>query len=149
MSLPHQILRKQVNPRIDEASLLAPHSGEITEAGVRTNISVGIEYIAAWLSGRGAVPIHNLMEDAATAEISRSQIWQWLRHGVQVQTDDGSTKMTSDYFDKIYAEEMAKLDSAQSANTQLAGEIFKKTATSIDFVDFLTLPAYSRLLKLN
>ena len=156
MPLPHQILRKQVNPRIDETSLLAPHTGDITEAGIRTNISVGIEYIAAWLSGRGAVPIHNLMEDAATAEISRSQIWQWLRHGATVRlADDSTAKMTSDLFEKIFDEEMdqlrARMSDEEFSNGRFlqASEIFKKTATSVDFVDFLTLPAYRALLTLN
>ena len=156
MPMHHQILRKQVNPRISEESLLAPHSGEITEAGIRTNISVGIEYIAAWLSGRGAVPIHNLMEDAATAEISRSQIWQWLRHGASVRlADDSTAKMTSDLFERIFDEEIdnlrARMSDADFSKGRFlqASEIFKKTATSVDFVDFLTLPAYRALLTLN
>ncbi|HFB54616.1 MAG TPA: malate synthase A [Hellea balneolensis] len=152
----HQILRKELGAKVSEASMLTPHTGSITEAGVRTNISVGIIYIAAWLGGRGAVPIHNLMEDAATAEISRSQIWQWLRHGASVELKDGSqAKMTSDLFDRIFKEEMGKLEDAMSVTefrqghyTQ-AAEIFKKTATSVDFIDFLTLPAYRQLLKLN
>ncbi len=156
MPLPHQILRKQVNPHVPESSLLSPHKGNITEAGVRTNISVGIIYIAAWLTGRGAVPIHNLMEDAATAEISRSQIWQWIRHGAKVELEDGSkTKLTSTLFDQIFAEEIEKLEDEMTASQyrkgqyDLAAEIFKKTATSVDFVDFLTLPAYQQLLKLS
>ena len=156
MPLPHQILRKQINPRVSEDSLLAPHTGEISEAGIRTNISVGVEYIAAWLTGRGAVPIHNLMEDAATAEISRSQIWQWLRHGATVRLADESTaKMTSDLFERIFDEEMdllrARMTDAEFSKGRFvqASEIFKKTATSVDFVDFLTLPAYRALLTLN
>lgn len=156
MPLPHQILRKQVNPHIPESSMLAPHSGSITEAGLRTNISVGITYIAAWLGGRGAVPIHNLMEDAATAEISRSQIWQWLRHGASIKLADGQTvKMNSALFEKTLKGELEKLANSMSADdfskghfTQ-ASEIFTKTATSVDFVDFLTLPAYDQLLKLS
>ena len=156
MPLPHQILRKQVNPHVPESSLLSPHKGKITEAGVRTNISVGIIYIAAWLTGRGAVPIHNLMEDAATAEISRSQIWQWIRHGVKVELEDGSkSKLSSTLFEKIFADEIEKLENVMTASEyrkgqyDLAAEIFKKTATSVDFVDFLTLPAYQQLLKLS
>ena len=151
---PHQILKKRQTPRVTAKSMLTPHKGRITEAGVRTNISVGILYIAAWLSGRGAVPIHNLMEDAATAEISRSQIWQWLRHGVMVEMEDGKReKMTSGLFERILREEMEKLESAMSVTQYNQGhyteaaEIFKKTATSVDFVDFLTLPAYRQLLK--
>ena len=151
---PHQILRKGLAPKITVESMLAPHTGTITEDGIRTNISVGIIYIAAWLSGRGAVPIHNLMEDAATAEISRSQIWQWLRHGVAVKLADGSSaKMSSELFDRIYAEEIEKLEDAMSVSDFRKGhyteaaEIFKKCATSIDFASFLTLPAYQQLLK--
>ncbi|PHR55686.1 MAG: malate synthase A [Robiginitomaculum sp.] len=156
MPLPHQILRKQVNPHVPESSMLAPHQGKITEGGLRTNISVGITYIAAWLSGRGAVPIHNLMEDAATAEISRSQIWQWLRHGASIELADGSTtKMTSAVFDKTLKEEIGKIEKSMSAEAfskghfTKAAEIFTKTATSVDFVDFLTLPAYDQLQKLS
>ena len=87
MSGSNQILKKRQYPRVSDEAMLAPHKGTITEAGVRTNIEVGIRYIAAWLCGKGAVPIHNLMEDAATAEISRTQIWQWLRHGATVQME--------------------------------------------------------------
>ncbi|HHL43922.1 MAG TPA: malate synthase A, partial [Hellea balneolensis] len=150
----HQIHRKQQGPRISEAALIAPHTGKITEAGIRTNISVGIMYIAAWLSGRGAVPIHNLMEDAATAEISRSQIWQWLRHGANVEMEDGKiSKMNTELFDRIFKEEIEKLEDQMSAaefrkgHFTEAAELFKKTATSVDFIDFLTLPAYQQLLK--
>ena len=156
MPLPHQILRKQINPHVPEESLLTPHKGKITEAGVRTNISVGITYIAAWLSGRGAVPIHNLMEDAATAEISRSQIWQWMRHGSTIEMADGSrAKLNSALFDKIFKQEIETLEGTVTAtefrkgNYGLAADIFKKTANSVDFVDFLTLPAYEHLQKLS
>ncbi len=156
MPLPHQILRKQINPHVPEESLLTPHKGKITEAGVRTNISVGVTYIAAWLSGRGAVPIHNLMEDAATAEISRSQIWQWMRHGSTIEMADGSSaKLNSTLFDKIFKQEIETLEGTVSAtefrkgNYGLAADIFKKTANSVDFVDFLTLPAYEHLQKLS
>ncbi|MEE9273059.1 MAG: malate synthase A [Robiginitomaculum sp.] len=152
----HQILRKDLAPRIPDDSLLSPHTGSVTEGGIRTNISVGIIYIAAWLSGRGAVPIHNLMEDAATAEISRSQIWQWLRHGANVKMEDDTLiKMNSDLFERIFGEEIEKLQEMISMSefnkghyTQ-AAEIFRKTATSVDFVDFLTLPAYRQLQKLS
>ena len=151
----HQMLRKQVMPRITAESLLAPHAGTATEAGLRTNISVGITYIAAWLQGRGAVPIHNLMEDAATAEISRSQVWQWLRHGHALEKADGTiAKMTTGYFEDILEEEMEKIraeagENFDSGHFQKAAEIFTKTATSVEFVSFLTLPAYRELQKLH
>jgi len=136
----HQMLRKQVMPRITAESLLAPHAGTATEAGLRTNISVGITYIAAWLQGRGAVPIHNLMEDAATAEISRSQVWQWLRHGHALEKADGTiAKMTTGYFEDVLEEEMEKIraeagENFDSGHFQKAAEIFTKTATSVEFV---------------
>ncbi|MEL6416715.1 MAG: malate synthase A, partial [Pseudomonadota bacterium] len=89
----NQVLSQRQFPNITEESLLTPHTGDVTEAGIRTNISVGIEYTAAWLRCRGAVPIHNLMEDAATAEISRSQLWQWLTHGTEYKKADGTSEV--------------------------------------------------------
>ena len=146
MTGPHQIKKKVQHKRISDEALLAPHSGEITEAGVRTNISVGIEYIAAWLGGRGAVPINNLMEDAATAEISRAQIWQWLRHGADVLMDDGSrVPMTAKLFERLFAEEMEPLRERDIPELDDAATVFRATATSSDFVPFLTLPAYDIL----
>jgi len=82
-------------------------NGVITEAGIRTNINVGILYIEAWLKGNGCVPLYNLMEDAATAEISRAQIWQWLRHGSK--TTEGKT-ITKEYFDLLMKEELEKIN---------------------------------------
>jgi len=124
----------------------------VTEAGIRTNISVGIQYIAAWLSGRGAVPIHNLMEDAATAEISRSQLWQWIRHGASAEMADGSTEtMTSTLYRRLLDEEIAALKNQLGDNAYVAGrfpeavKLFTETATSADLPDFLTLPAYDIL----
>jgi len=105
----HQIHKKRQTQRVTDEAMLAPHSGTVTEAGVRTNIEVGIRYIAAWLCGRGAVPIHNLMEDAATAEISRSQIWQWLVHGATVQMEGGFTEtLTQRLYERLYNEEVNK-----------------------------------------
>ncbi len=150
----HQILRKGLAPRVSDDAMLSPHSGDITEAGIRTNISVGVQYTAAWLCGRGAVPIHNLMEDAATAEISRTQIWQWLRHGVDVKMSDGTTvKMTSALFDRLKEEELDALkkemgkDAYKSGRVPEAAKVFAKAATSVDLPDFLTLPAYDILEK--
>ncbi|WP_339317077.1 hypothetical protein [Oceanobacillus sp. FSL W7-1304] len=80
MPTPNQINKKRVDVRVSAEDLVRLPAGEITEGGLRTNINVGIQYIAAWLSGRGAVPINNLMEDAATAEISRAQMWQWVHY---------------------------------------------------------------------
>ena len=148
----NQVLSQRQSPNITAAALLSPHAGTITEAGIRTNISVGIQYIAAWLCGRGAVPIHNLMEDAATAEISRAQIWQWIRHGAQAEMSDGSTQtVTSALYRKIFDEEVEALKSELGSNAYVAGrfpeaaKLFTETATSADLPTFLTLPAYDIL----
>ena len=148
----HQIHKKRQFPRITDEAMLSPHSGSVTEAGVRTNIEVGIRYIAAWLCGRGAVPIHNLMEDAATAEISRSQIWQWLAHGANVEMEGGFKEtLTKRLYDRIYNEELKKLASelgpekfAQERFPE-AAQLFTETATAQVLPEFLTIPAYSLL----
>ena len=152
----NQVLSQRCFPPIGRDALLKPHTGEITEAGIRTNVSVGIEYIAAWLNGRGAVPIHNLMEDAATAEISRSQIWQWLRHDAEVIDADGQTqRFTRRWFDDLLSEELEKIRTAlgetgfKAGRYDKAAEIFAETATSEDLADFLTLPAYEALRALD
>jgi malate synthase len=106
--------------------------GAVTEEGLRNNVSVGIQYLAAWLEGSGAVAINNLMEDAATAEISRSQIWQWLHHG-RVSPDDVR---------RVTDEELAKLGPGYDD----ARAIFERIATQPEYVEFLTLPAYDRLV---
>jgi len=148
----HQIHKKRQAQRVTDEAMLAPHSGTVTEAGIRTNIEVGIRYIAAWLCGRGAVPIHNLMEDAATAEISRSQIWQWLAHGATVQMEGDFTEtLTHRLFERLYNEEVNKLSSelgpAAFAEGRFveASQIFTETATAQVLPDFLTIPAYEIL----
>ncbi len=151
---PHQILTQRQNPTVTEDFLLSPHQGEITQAGIRINISVGIRYIAAWLCGRGAVPLDNLMEDAATAEISRAQIWQWIRHGASAHMQDGTTQtITSSLVRKIFDEEVTSLINHMGTDAFLAGRypeasnLFIQTATSADLPDFLTLSAYDILEK--
>jgi len=131
---PNQIERQRDDREIRSADLLdiASTPGSITEAGLRNNVSVGIQYLAAWLHGSGAVAINNLMEDAATAEISRSQIWQWLHHG----------RITPDDVRRITDEEVAKLGDGYDD----ARAIFEHIATQPDYVEFLTLPAYDRLV---
>ncbi|MEM9937388.1 MAG: malate synthase A [Pseudomonadota bacterium] len=148
----NQVLSQRQFPNITAESLLSPHTGTITEAGIRTNISVGIQYTAAWLCGRGAVPIHNLMEDAATAEISRSQIWQWIRHGATATMADGSEEtVTSALYRKLFDDELANLKAQLGDNAFKSGRfpeaarLFTETATSADLPDFLTLPAYDIL----
>jgi len=137
----HQIHKKRQSPRVSDAAMIKPHSGTVT-----------IRYTAAWLCGRGAVPIHNLMEDAATAEISRTQIWQWLRHGATIHMDDGTqTTMSSTLYTKIYDEVFAQLTSELGSDAFISGrypeaaKLFTRTATSADLPEFLTLSAYDIL----
>ena len=131
---PNQIDRRRDDVSVSAADLLnvAATPGSVTEDGLRNNVSVGIQYLAAWLRGSGAVAINNLMEDAATAEISRSQIWQWLHHG----------RFTADDVLRITDVEMAKL----GPDYEEARTIFESIATRPDYVEFLTLPAYDQLL---
>jgi malate synthase len=120
----------------------------ITEAGLRTNVSVGIQYIASWLRGTGAAAINNLMEDAATAEISRSQVWQWIHHGVSLAEGQ---KVTSDLVKKIEQEELAKIRTTVGDQSYASGRydeavsLFDLVALSEDFAEFLTIPGYERL----
>jgi malate synthase len=119
--------------------------GDVTVDGVRTNVSVGIRYLASWLSGTGAAAIDNLMEDAATAEISRSQIWQWVHHGVT--TSDG-TPITESFVRSIADEVMSELDKTSGSDMSSlhdARKLFEEVALSDEFVDFLTLPAYEQI----
>lgn len=122
--------------------------GKVTEAGLRNNISVAIQYMEAWLRGNGAVAINNLMEDAATAEISRSQVWQWVHRGAGLS--DGRT-VTADLVRAIAGEEMAKLREAVGAERFAAGQfekahaLFDRVALADEYAEFLTIPAYAEL----
>ena len=134
--------------RITAEDLLRVPEGPITEAGMRQNISVGVRYMAAWLGGRGAVPIFNLMEDAATAEISRSQLWQWIRHAATL--DDGRP-VTADLYRALRDEELGELRREVGAEAWEAGH-YTRAARLLDelilqpeFTEFLTLPAYREL----
>jgi malate synthase len=116
----------------------------ITEGGLRMNINVGIHYLGAWLAGNGCVPIHNLMEDAATAEISRSQVWQWIRSPKGV-LDDGR-KVTADLVRSLVPEELAKIKAGGFAGKfDRAAEIFIQMSTQDAFAEFLTLPLYEEI----
>ncbi|MGC3963850.1 MAG: malate synthase A [Rhodocyclaceae bacterium] len=121
----------------------------ITEVGVRNNINVGIHYLGSWLAGNGCVPIHNLMEDAATAEISRSQVWQWVRSPKGV-LDDGR-KVTADLVKTLIPEELAKVKTTVSAagedvgSYERAADIFERMSLAEEFAEFLTLPLYEKL----
>src|SRR5438093_12250548 len=120
----------------------------ITDAGLRTNVSVGIQYLASWLRGTGAAAINNLMEDAATAEISRSQIWQWIHHGVSLAE---GPRVTAQLVRDVEREELAKIEKAVGADFFAKGRyedaqrIFEQVALSDDFQEFLTIPAYEHI----
>jgi malate synthase len=125
--------------------LLEVHEGTRSEEGLRTNIRVGVQYIEAWLRGNGAVPLYNLMEDAATAEISRTQVWQWIKYGAPL--DDG-TPVTLELFDELLADEMEELRGAlgqqafEGGRFEDAIELFRRLSTSDKLEAFLTIPAY-------
>ena len=140
MPEPNQISKKRPTVEIGQKDLLKVPEGPFTEQGLRMNIDVGIQYIAAWLNGNGAVPIYNLMEDAATAEISRSQVWQWLRH--KAKLDDGR-QITPELIAQVIREETAKLSGRPKV--QEAADLFAKGATGAQFPEFLTLQAYEVL----
>jgi malate synthase len=147
MPTPNQIHRQRDDVNYGAKDLLDFRpEGPITEAGLRNNISVGIQYIGAWLAGNGCVPVFNLMEDAATAEISRSQIWQWIRSPKGVLAD--GRKVTKELFRALLPEELAKIRTLlgeagwAAGRYEQAAKVFDDITTSDDYVEFLTLPAY-------
>jgi malate synthase len=143
MPQPNQIARKRQDVHVTASDLLAVPEGTITEAGLRQNLNVGIGYIEAWLRGTGCVPLYNLMEDAATAEISRAQIWQWIRHGVQL--DDGRT-IDRALCRTLLDEELAKLRASnKSGGYEEAAELFSELTEAPAFPEFLTMPAYDMI----
>jgi len=146
---PNQLGKQRDDVHVTAAELLAVSQtpGDITEAGLRNNISVGLQYLANWLAGTGAVAIFNLMEDAATAEISRSQIWQWLHNDIKLA--DGPV-VTRDLVERIIGEELATIrqqlgDAYDENQYEQATSLFTEVALADDYVDFLTLPAYERM----
>lgn len=148
MPTPNQLHRRREDVAITRDDLLAVHAGARTEAGLRENIRIGVRYIEAWLNGRGAVPLYNLMEDAATAEIGRACVWQWLRHGAPLA--DGRI-VTPDLFRATLADEMARVresigpDLYDRGRFDEAIDLFAQMSLAPDFAEFLTLPAYERL----
>ena len=147
---PNQLGRMREDVHVTAAELqdLAATPGSITEAGLRTNVNVGFQYISFWLAGRGAAAINSLMEDAATAEISRAQIWQWVHHGAQLA--DGRT-ITPELVRETLDEETAKIREQVGEETWQAGrpaqtrEIFDRVALSAELIEFLTTVAYEHL----
>jgi len=136
---PNQLDRR-IDSGVTREDMLRLHEGPRTEAGVRENIRVGVQYIAAWLGGRGAVPLYNLMEDAATAEICRAQLWQWLRF--EAPLDDGRV-LTRDLFAALLEEEMTALTAVP--HIAEARALFEELVLAEQFEEFLTIPAYQRL----
>jgi malate synthase len=146
---PNQLDKLREDVDVSAEDLLRAPRGRITEAGVRTNVRVAVQYLAHWLAGRGCVPINHLMEDAATAEISRAQLWQWVRHGASL--DDGK-KVTMAMVSRIIAEEVAGLCASCRGHLppiRLAGKILESVVDTAEFPEFLTIRAYPELLDLE
>lgn len=152
----HQIRVPRQYYRIEPEMLLRPHKGQITEAGVRSNISVAITYLAGWLSGRGAVPINHLMEDASTVEICRTQLWQWIRHHAEVQLAAGGTRrLDADWLGELLqAEIVGVLDRLgpngfHRGHYASAARIVHEAVTAPQLPDFITVQAYALLNALD
>ena len=144
---PNQLARQRQDVAVGQRELLEVHDGTKSENGMRENIRVGVQYIEAWLRGRGAVPLYNLMEDAATAEISRAQVWQWIRYGVTLT--DGR-QATPEMFEHLLDEEMTRIrgevgDAFAQGRFDEARALFRALSLADRFEEFLTLPAYDLL----
>jgi malate synthase A len=148
MSGDNQLDRSRADVEVGARELLQTPSGTVTEDGLRLNIRVAIQYLEAWLRGSGAVPLYGMMEDAATAEISRAQVWQWIHHHV---TLGDSTVVTRDLVIALVDSEMARIASEVGAARMREGRfadargLFLRTATATTIQEFLTLPAYPML----
>jgi malate synthase len=146
---PNQLDHIDHNLVVTGSDLLRVPEGEITEAGLRNNVSAALRYMAAWLGGRGAVPIHHLMEDAATAEIARSQIWQWIRYPKGVLSD--GRKVSYELFDQAVADELDQVREEvgelafEAGHYDQAASLLRQIVGADEFEEFLTLPAYERL----
>jgi malate synthase len=153
MPQPNQLFVRREDVKVSAADLISTKGivGKITESGVRLNINVSLQYMEAWLRGVGCVPIHNMMEDAATAEISRSQVWQWVRH--EVKTSEG-TPVTADLVIKILGEETElikkSLPSAIKQNKfDLAKELLESTLLGKGYAEFLTTLCYPAITSVQ
>ncbi len=145
---PNQVARQREDVNVTAADLLAPPAGTISDAGIRTNLSVGIQYLEAWFGGSGCVPLYNLMEDAATAEISRAQLWQWLHCGAKLANGN---PITPSHYDMLLGEVIAKIESEvgmdrySNGHFRTAAHLFMEMVKSPTLDEFLTLPAYELL----
>jgi malate synthase len=152
MRSPNQLHRLREDVSASASDLLRVPQGTRTEAGLRHNVNVGVQYLEAWLGGFGCVPLYNLMEDTATAEISRAQLWQWIRHGARLE--DGRL-VTVELFRRVLQEELSRIESAVGparfarGRYALARDVFDRLVTAPEFQEFLTLPAYEHLLTLQ
>ena len=151
---PNQIqnAKREDAAALTEEDLLQRPRGLRTMEGLRLNTRVGIQYLAAWLTGSGSVPLYNLMEDAATAEISRVQNWQWLKYGVELDGDGLGVKVTKDLFGRVVEEEMTRIESEVGKEKFKKGmykeacKIFTRQCTTPTLDDFLTLDAYNYIV---
>jgi len=157
MPQPNQISKQLPNYHCTAADLLQVPTGTITQAGLKQNVAVGLGYVEAWLRGIGCVPLFNLMEDAATAEISRAQLWQWVHHGATI-TDgpNAGTPITDALVNQTIADELMllinrtaepRIDAARISAYQRAADLMRKLIASPTFPEFLTVPAYAEVLK--
>jgi len=141
---PHQKDQRWQDLRIAQEDLLDVRvpGGRVTEAGLRSNLSVALQYLAAWLDGAGAVAINNLMEDTATAEIARSQVWQWIRH--RARTEDG-VPVTLEHCRAVLGDEVARLEQAAGGRWREAAALVDQLISAREFPEFLTLQAYEKV----
>ena len=153
---PNQIRLPRQYYRIEPEMLLRPHKGKITEAGLKSNIAVAITYLAHWLSGRGAVAINNLMEDASTVEICRAQVWQWIRHRAEVTLDSGEQRpLDAEWLGTLLQTEIVTLLDRLGPNAfhrghyASAARIFHESVTAAQLPDFITVQAYALLNALE
>jgi malate synthase len=153
---PNQLDRQRPDVAVGAEDLLATAAtpGAITEAGLRANVNVAIQYLSSWLRGNGAAGIYGLMEDAATAEIARAQVWAWVRHGATL--DDGRP-VTAELVRRVEAEELERIRGEvgdddwfeREGRPELCRRLFEQVALADELVEFLTLPAYEELLRLE
>lgn len=147
-----QTVKREDTANLTEEDLLQRPQGVRTMEGLRLNTRVGIQYLAAWLTGSGSVPLYNLMEDAATAEISRVQNWQWLRYGVELDGDGLGVRVSRELFFRVVEEEMARIEREvgkekfKKGMYKEAGKMFTRQCTAPTLDDFLTLDAYNNIV---
>jgi len=148
MPQPNQISKKLPDYNVTADDLLQVPTGAITEAGLKQNVAVGLGYVEAWLRGIGCVPLFNLMEDAATAEISRAQLWQWVHHGAKLQDGRAVTvELVEQTIDQELAAMKPKVDGPRYSAYERAAVLMRKLITAPTFPEFLTVPAYAEVLK--